>query len=66
MIPPAKEQPRVLQSKDEICRAFQIGEVRLRKWRDRGLPVKVVDGRLMGHYDEIESFIKFWLVSSVK
>lgn len=63
MIPPAKRDSKILQSKEEICRAFQMGETRLRKWRGRGLPVKVVDGRLIGHYDEIESFIRIWVAS---
>jgi len=64
MISPPKQASRILQSRDEICQAFQIGGKRLQKWRERGLPVRVIDGRLMGHYDEIEKFIKVWVVST--
>lgn len=54
--PPIK-QSKILQSEQEICNAFQMGRRRLAKWRDRGLPVKIIDGRLTGNYDAIEIFI---------
>jgi len=61
MIPPSKQQSKILVTKMEICRAFQIGEKRLEIWIQRGLPVKKVDGQWMGHYDAIEKFIKIFL-----
>ena len=64
MIPPPKNPSKLLQSKEEICQAFQMGEKRLEKWKDRGLPIKIVDGRWMGHYDAIDEFIKSFLESS--
>lgn len=66
MIPPAKQPSKILQSREEICQAFQIGRRRLEKWRERGLPVRIVDGRLTGHYDAIESFIRIYVESTVE
>lgn len=54
--PPVKPS-KILFGEQEICNAFQIGRRRLAKWRERGLPVKIIDGRLTGNYDAIEIFI---------
>lgn len=66
MIAPPNRKLNILYGKEEICRAFQIGEKRLRKWRDRGMPVKLIDGRLTGHYEAIENFIRIWVESCHK
>ena len=67
MIPPAKEAPKILNSKEKICQAFEIGPITFDKWVERGLPV-IKDGRSWwGHYDDIENFMRdyFHPVNSV-
>lgn len=64
MLTPPKKPPKILQTKREICEAFQWGEDRFRKWLNRGIPVKKIDGRYVGHRDSIEIFIQTFIDSS--
>ena len=64
MISPAKTPSKILQSKDEICQAFQLGDRRFQLWIARGMPVKLIDGRYIAHYDSIERFFENWLNST--
>lgn len=61
MIPSPKEDPKILNSKELICQAFRIGETIFDKWVERGLPVKLIDGRWTGHHDDIETFMREYI-----
>ena len=62
MLEPPKENPKVLGSASEICKAFQIGEHRLNWWRQQpGFPVKLICGRLTGHKEAIEEYMKTFI-----
>jgi len=62
MLKPPAEKPKVLASAAEICRAFEIGEHRLMWWRQQpGFPVKMICGRLTGHKESIEEFMKSYI-----
>ena len=63
MLSPPKGECKVLQSKREICEAFQIGERRFQRWVERGLPAKLVDGRWVAHRERVEEFFAIWLSS---
>lgn len=62
----SKRELMILTGQEEICSVFNLGRRRLERWRERGLPVKVIDGRLTGHFDDIQNFIRIWLESSAK
>lgn len=64
MIPPAEKQSKILKGKEKICQAFEMGEVCFSRWVERGLPVKIIDGRWTGHHDAIETFMKIYIESS--
>ncbi len=63
MLKPSEGKSKMLNSVEEICQAFQIGEHRLEWWRSQpGFPVKIICGRLTGHKDDIENFMKVYIL----
>ena len=58
MIPPAAKPPKILNTKDKICQAFEIGDSTFNKWVKRGLPVEMIGRRWYGHYDDIEQWMR--------
>ena len=61
MIPPPIDPPKILNSKEKICQAFEIGPSVFSKWVKRGLPVKKDGRRWIGHYEDIESFMRDYI-----
>ena len=63
MVTLRQAQPNVLFGVEAICKALKMGEVRLRRWRERGLPIKIIDGTLVAHKETLEEFIRAYLVA---
>ncbi len=63
MIPAATQPSKILNNAEEICQAFQIGKRRLNWWRQQpGFPIHMICGRVTGHYDDIERFMREYLL----
>jgi hypothetical protein len=61
MVNEIERPPEILFGVENICKALGMGKTRLKKWRARGLPVKMIDGVLTGHRESLENFIRDYL-----
>lgn len=61
MIPPAEKPSKILNTKEKICQAFEMGEKAFKNWVAVGLPVKKFNGRWCGHQRDIEEFMRIYL-----